>query len=449
VSVPIRVRLALVCAALVGSIAAALGAVVYLRLEGDLRAAADDGLTTRAEELRNEPIDGETIDIGASDVGDIFAQVMTADGKVVAQSAGVEESLFASADLSATDQAPTRERQVQIAGEPLLARLYAVRRSDGTFLILGVAFDDQREALDRLLGLLGIAAPMAAGLAALVGWFVARAALRPVDRMRREADAISGSEPSRRLVVSATGDELSALGASLNRMLDRLEETLVRERRFVDDASHELRTPLANLRAELELALRRARAPDELLAALRSARAETERLSSLAQDLLVLARADAGRLAIRREEVDLAGLLDSVASAYAESAAVRGVILTTTVDGNRTARVDPTRLRQALDNLVDNALHHTPKGGQITITIGHSVETLSLVVADTGEGFPPSFLARAFEPFSRADTARSRDDGGSGLGLAIVRAIAEGHGGSASARNAVGGGATVELLIPA
>jgi two-component system OmpR family sensor kinase len=449
VSLPIRLRLALVCAALVGSIVAAIGAVVYLRLEGDLRAAADDGLATRAEELIDEPIDGDTIDIGSSDVGDIFAQILTANSEIVAQTPGVEETLLAPADLASLGRAPPRERQVQVAGEPLLARLYAVPQSDGTYLVLGVAFDDQREALDRLLGLLVFAAPMAAGLAALVGWFVARAALRPVDRMRREADAISGSEANRRLVIAETRDELSALGASLNRMLDRLEEALVRERRFVDDASHELRTPLANLRAELELALRRARSPDELLAAVRSAAGETERLSSLAQDLLVLARANGGRLPIRREEVDLARLVGDVADAYTETAAARGVTLTTAVVGHRAARVDPVRLREAIGNLLDNALRHTPEDGHITITVELSVETVSLVVADTGEGFPQSFLVRAFEPFSRADTGRSRDDGGSGLGLAIVRAIAEGHGGSASARNTVGGGATVELLIPA
>ena len=132
-----------------------------------------------------------------------------------------------------------------------------------------MAFDDQREALDRLLGLLVVVAPLAAALAAMVGWVVAAAALRPVERMRRESEAIAGSEPSRRLELPGTRDELAELGASLNRMLDRLEAALLRERRFVDDASHASPTPLANLKVELALALRRSRTPDELQAALR------------------------------------------------------------------------------------------------------------------------------------------------------------------------------------
>ena len=275
----IRARLALVCAVLVGAMVVGLGATVYLRLEADLRAAADDGLVTRAEELVNQPVTGDTIDIGPSDVGDIFAQVLAADGRVIATTPGLEGDAFPPSDLALVSGDSIRETVVQAGGEALLSRVLAARQRDGTLLILGVAFDDQREALDRLLGLLVVVAPLAAALAALVGWVVAATALRPVERMRLESEAISGSEPSRRLEVPATRDELAELGASLNRMLDRLEAALQRERRFVDDASHELRTPLANLKVELELALRRSRTPDELQAALRSAAVETDRLT--------------------------------------------------------------------------------------------------------------------------------------------------------------------------
>jgi two-component system OmpR family sensor kinase len=448
-SPPIRVRLAVVCAALVASIVLVLGGLVYLRLEADLRAAADDGLATRAEELVDQPIEGTTIDIGSSDVGDIFAQVFSPDGLVVAQTPGVDEPLFDPSELTAERTASAVERTVGIAGEPLLARLSVTRRADGTYLVLGVAFDDQREALDRLLGLLAIAIPIAAGLAALVGWLVAASALRPVDRMRRESEAISGSDPSRRLAIPGTRDELAALGVSLNRMLDRLEATLARERRFVDDASHELRTPLANLKVELELALRRARSPDELVAALESAAVEADRLSSLAQDLLVLARADGGRLPVRREPVELSRLIDDVAATYAARAAAQGVVLETVASGDGTARVDGVRLRQALGNLIENAIRHTPTGGTVSVRVTASAGSVSLTVIDSGEGFPAAFLGHAFEPFSRADSGRSRDQGGAGLGLAIVQAVAEGHGGTVAARNNIGGGATVELLIPA
>ena len=445
----IRGRLALVCAVLVGAMVVGLGAIVYLRLEADLRAAADDGLVTRAEELVNEPVTGDTIEIGPSDVGDIFAQVVAADGRVIATTPGLEGDAFPPADLALVSGDTIRETVVQAGGEPLVSRVLATRQQDGTLLVLGVAFDDQREALDRLLGLLVVVAPLAAGLAALVGWVVAATALRPVERMRLESEAISGSEPSRRLEVPATRDELAELGASLNRMLDRLEAALQRERRFVDDASHELRTPLANLKVELELALRRSRTPDELQAALRSAAVETDRLTSLAEDLLVLARAADGRLPVRREETELGPLVEDVAKRFAGRAEARGIALATTVGPGGTARVDDARVRQALGNLIENAIVHTPPGGRITVGLTRADGSVSMAVADTGEGFPADFLEHAFEPFSRADAARSPDDGGTGLGLAIVRVVAEGHGGSVEARNNPGGGATVELTLPA
>jgi signal transduction histidine kinase len=266
--------------------------------------------------------------------------------------------------------------------------------------------------------------------------------------MRAEAAAISASEPGRRLHLPGTGDEVARLGATLNAMLDRLEEALERERRFVDEASHELRTPLANLRTELDLALRRSRSPAELEAALRSAAVETERLVRLAEDLLVLARADGGKLPVRRESVELAPLVEGATQAFAHDAAGAGVEIQTRVDADLRATVDPLRLRQVIGNLLDNAIRHTSKGGRVTIDVGRVDGLLSVEVRDTGEGFPDAFLPRAFEAFARPDASRSRDGGGTGLGLAIVAAVAESHGGSAEARNSPEGGARVTVRIP-
>src|SRR5206468_3337720 len=151
--------------------------------------------------------------------------------------------------------------------------------------------------------------PLALLLSSLAGWGLATAALRPVESMRREAEAVSAAEPGRRLTLPPARDEVARLGATLNGMLGRLEAALARERRFVSDASHELRTPLAALRTELELALRRERKPEELIDALRSAADETDRLSRLAEDLLVLARADGGRLPVRPERLSARELL--------------------------------------------------------------------------------------------------------------------------------------------
>ena len=290
--------------------------------------------------------------------------------------------------------------------------------------------------------------PIAVILGIVTGWIVGGLALRPVDRMRREAEAISASDLDRRLSVPETRDELAALGTSLNRMLDRLQTAVDRERRVVDSASHELRTPLANLKAELDLALRQPRTDAELIAALHSAAAEADRLGRLSADLLVLARSEGGRLPINLRDVEIEALVHHAAAGFAGRASSAGVAIETHVEPGLHAHVDDTRLRQALDNLIDNAIRHAGQGGSVTIEARHEGEWLLMAVADSGPGFPPEFVGQAFEPFSRADEGRNRDQGGAGLGLAIVRAVAEAHRGTVTAGNRPEGGAVVEMRTP-
>src|SRR2546426_939539 len=185
-------------------------------------------------------------------------------------------------------------------------------------------------------------------------------------------------------------------------------------------------------------------------AALRSAAEETEQLARLAEDLLVLARADRGRVPVRREEVDLAELIGGEVDTFAARARQTGVTIEARVPPGLRANVDPLRMRQAMGNLLGNALRSTPPLGIVTIEVVHLGDSLSLEVRDTGEGFPAAFLRNAFEPFARPDPSRSRPNGdeGSGLGLAIVRAVAEAHGGTVKAANRSGGGAAVTLRIP-
>lgn len=446
---PIRWRLALVCAALVAALIVGLGAVVYIRLESDLFRAVDDELQTRAAAIVADG--GETeLEISATDVGDVFAQRLGRDGQIVATTPGVApDPLIPAGELAGIHGITHRESTLVTPGEHVPVRLLVMPASEDTLVITGVTIDDQHAALSTLVSQFAVALPIAIALAGGVGWLVAGAALRPVERIRREAEAISGGDLDRRLPVPATRDELTALGASLNRMLDRLQEAVERERRFVDDASHELRTPLANLKAELDLALRRSRTRTDLVAALRSATGETDRLVRLAEDLLVLARADGDGLPIRRERVDLEGLARETVDSFAGRATELGVAIDVHATGVTTASVDPVRVRQALGNIIDNAVRNTPRGGRVAVTVGTVDERPTIVVADTGAGFPASFIESAFEPFSRADSARGRAEGGTGLGLAIVRAVAEAHGGEAEARNGATGGAEVALRFPA
>jgi two-component system, OmpR family, sensor kinase len=454
VRLPIRARLTLISAALMALVLAVSGVFLYLRLRADLLEAVDSGLESQAAALLPNVLrpDGSLgVGGGLIDPGDAFAQVLGTGAVVLQSSPGLRSApLLTDAEVAGLRGPRFLERDVQTVDEEVEGRLLAVPVAGGRVLVVGASLDDQHEALARLAALMAVGGPLVLILAGGVGWVVAGAAFRPVERMRIEAAAISASEPGRRLPPTGTGDEVARLGETLNEMLDRLEQALQRERRFVDEASHELRTPLANLRIELDLALRRARSSEELEAALRSATVETERLARLAEDLLVLARADRGRVPVRREEVDLAELIGGEVDAFAARAGQAGVVIEACVPTGLRSSLDPLRMRQAVGNLLDNAVRSTPPQGTVTVEVGHADGFLSLEVRDTGEGFPAAFLRSAFEPFAGPNAPRSGPDrdAGSGLGLAIVRAVAEAHGGTVEAANRPEGGAVVRLRIP-
>lgn len=448
---PIRARLTLVTAALMAIVLTGAAAFLYLRLRTELLAAVDAGLRSRAEALLSlDRSDGLLGGAGSlTEADDAFAQILGPEREVIESSAGLgNRPLLPSADLADLGDGRFFQTVVRTVEEPVQARLLAVPDTSDHVVIVGASLDDQQEALARLAAILAVGGPGALLLAAGVGWLIAGAALRPVERMRTEAAAISASEPGRRLPVPRTGDEVARLGQTLNGMLERLEEGLERERRFVDDASHELRTPLTNLRMELELALRRSRTAEELEHVIRSAAEETESLARLAEDLLILARRDRGRFPVTRESIDLDQLIGSVVDAFTPRAAAKSVAIESRVHLGIHVSLDPLRIRQALGNLLDNALRHTPPGGRVAIEAERGDGYLSLQVTDNGPGFSSGFLPQAFEPFARPDPSRSRPEGGAGLGLAIVRAVAEAHGGVAEAANRRQGGAEVTIRIP-
>ena len=309
---------------------------------------------------------------------------------------------------------------------------------------MGASLEDRDETLRGFLVVLLLVGPTALLLTSLLGYALATSALRPVEAMRIEAAAISGSDPGRQLPLPQSHDEIYRLGQTLNAMLARLDAALERERGFVADAGHELRTPLALLKAELELALRHPRTAPELEAAIHSAAEETDRLVGLADDLLLLARSDQRQLSLRHERLRVEDLLARVAHRLRRRAEAAGRTIEIDVPDELAIGADPRRLEQAVGNLVENALTHAQ--GSVRLTAVAHDTTVELHVRDEGAGFPPAFLPRAFDRFTRADDARSGD--GTGLGLTIAEAIAEAHGGSAHARNLERGGADVWLSLP-
>jgi two-component system, OmpR family, sensor kinase len=449
--VPIRVRLTLIFALAMAAVLIGTGVFLVVRMRSELTTALDVGLRSRAQTLLVAIESGDP-DLAAADPlveeDEAFAQILGRDGTVVDSSPVLEgRPLLAPAKLREVTGPTFVERTVPTAEEPVPARLLAVPGAGGAIAVVGSSLEERQEAIAALVGLLAAGGAVALALATAVVWFLTGSAFRPIERMRAEAEAVSISEPERRLTVPSTGDEVARLGESLNRMLGRLESALDRERRFVDDASHELRTPVAALKAELELALARSRTREELEAAVRRAAADSETLARLTEDLLILARADRGRLPVRPETVDLGSLVRETERAFVARASEAGVKLDATIEDGRQARLDPLRVQQALSNLLENALRHTPPEGRVRVAATRSDGALVLDVTDTGPGFPVEVLARPFEPFARGGHERGRLEG-AGLGLAIVRAVVEAHGGSVALDNPEGGGARVRLRFP-
>ena len=441
---PIRVRLTLPFALGMAVVLAAIGVVIYLRVGSALLASVDQNLNAQASEALTRAEHGrELLDNDVSD-GPTIAQVQLLNGTTDDSSPAGLAPLLDASDLRGIVKTNRRTEEVRgLRGEWRLRATPLQLDGRRAVLVVGRSVQGRAETLHRLEREFLLAAPAALLLSILGGYVLAAAALRPVEAMRRRAGVISATTPGRRLPVPRTRDEISALAITLNEMLGRLENALEHERRFVADASHELRTPLALLRAELELALRRPRSRDELEAAVRSAAEETERLSRLAEDLLLIARADQGSVPLRLEDVDVSLLREDVRRRFAGRAHELGRDLIVAVPESLTLDADPLRLEQALGNLVDNALVYGSGGVTLSaVSLGDMVE---LHVTDEGKGFPLSFVDRAFDRFSRADDSRSAP--GTGLGLAIVALVARAHGGTAVAGGGAGG-ADVWLRIP-
>jgi two-component system OmpR family sensor kinase len=297
------------------------------------------------------------------------------------------------------------------------------------------------------------------GAAAAAAWGsvqIARRLTVPLDRIADVARAIRTHGPSARIPVVSADAELQSLTAILNEMLAALEAALTAERqtveaqkRFVADAAHELRSPLANLRGTIEVTLRRPRSPEEYQESLAIAVAEIERLSRLTNDLLVLSRADAGQLMCRPAPCDAVAIAADAIAASAERATERRIDVDLAAPGCLPIVADADRLRQVVDNLLDNGLRHAPEGTTLTVSAEARNGDLVLAVRDRGPGLTAEQQRRVFDRFFRADESRARGSGGLGLGLSIAKAIVEAHHGTLTVESTPGAGSTFVVTLPA
>ncbi len=438
---PIRVRLAAAFAGTLAVVLVAIGLLVFVRFRDDLDRAIDTELRNRASsffEARSPDPQLRKDLLGLSD--EHFGQALEPSGRVTSFSRQVTRT-----PLAAIRPLGLRNATVATRVERRPVRLLVVRRGTTT-LILASARDDRNDALGHLTNLLWVGGGATLVIASTLAWVLAGAALRPVERLRRSAVEYSATNLDQRIAIPRANDELRRLAATLNAMLDRLQASFEDQRSFVDRASHELRTPLANLSLELELALRRERSAEELRGALHGAANEAQRLDRLAANLLVLARTTDGSIPIAPEPTDVGRLVDATLRSFSARAGTAGLELVADLSPKAPVSVDPVRIRQALTNLLDNAIRVSPRGGTVTVRVRDTGDTMTVAVADQGPGFTPELAQSAFDVFVRGRGA-DRSPEGAGLGLSIVWAVAASHGGTVRIESSPHG-ATIVMTLP-
>jgi signal transduction histidine kinase len=452
--VPIRLRVALVFALALAAAFALGGWLFVSQLSAALLRSTDAALVARLAQIHRYTSEDDgnpaspAVRAGPPGPGEYIYQVIDSSGRITQASPNSGGKLL----LTAAQLQHARHRQIAVTrtldGEP--ERLIAAPfiRGNGAVAVAGASLESYHATLRDVTGGLVIGGAVFVLVAGIGAYWLARAALAPVERLRREVAALSERDTGSTVRVPGTHDEIAALAGTMNGLLVRLHGALARQQAFVADASHELRTPFAVLRGELELAGRPGRSSEELRAAVTSAAEEADRLTRITDDLLLLARGDEATLSLRLARTDVARLLAQSAERASGRAAGAGVNCRVDAPAGLTAMADAGRLRQAVDNLVDNAVRFAPRNSEVVISAGMAGPMLVIEVCDRGPGFPASFLPHAFERFARPDQGRARDSGGAGLGLAIVRAIAQAHGGRAVAANRGGGGAVVRMEIP-
>ncbi|MCX6635828.1 MAG: ATP-binding protein [Acidobacteria bacterium] len=451
----VRFRLTAWYAAVLAVTFAAVGAGVWLAMRESIHDTVDKDLRSRLHALRDylekQAADGDAGPLAKeleeqaalAPAGTRF-RIAGADGRWIYQSPGAREWDTRPPEASRL-RASGKAQTVVAGGEPL--RVLSAPVPMGVVQI-GIPIDEYYEMLDDFTWTALLASPLLLLLASAGGYWMSRRALEPVDRITRTAGEIGAQNLSARLPLRGAGDELDRLSATLNAMFARLEAAFQRISRFTADASHELRTPVAIIRTTAELARSKPRSENEYAAALDRILSESERTSRLIEDLMLLARADAGADGMVLEPMNLAGSVREACAevrVLADAGQVRlapGPLSDCSVPG------DDHALRRLFLILLDNAIKYTQAGGEVRVSIRTENRMAVVEVRDTGAGISPEDLPHIFERFYRAAEDRSRATGGAGLGLSIAHWIAARHGGEILAESVPGAGSVFRVRLP-
>jgi heavy metal sensor kinase len=373
----------------------------------------------------------------------VLAAVYGPDGSPLAAHPGV-------AGRGLTGLPPGRRLETDTEGQRWWLAVEVVRAGDQELhVLLMVPLRHQEADLAALGQAILLAVPVGLVATAGLAYLLARGAVAPVDQLRKTTERITADRLHERLPVNNPADELGQLAGTVNTMIGRLERSFAEVKRFTADASHELRTPLTAIRTEAEVALSGDPTKEELRGIVESMLEECGRMTRLTDQLLTLARDDAGVVPRSHERLSVASLVGEVVDTLRPLADAKGVSIAVEGGGTHGTVVgDPVRLRQVAVNLIDNAIKYTPPGGSVRVGTAESNGAVRLTVADTGEGIAAEHLPRVFDRFYRVDKARSREQGGTGLGLSIVQSIATAHGGTVSLTSTVGVGTEVVVVLP-
>lgn len=451
----LRFRLAVWYFGTVAAICALAATGYWFAIRSELNHALDQGLRYRLIGLREfledvEPGGSQEIASRLNEISQLgeLHQVFDANGALIAQSRGLARHVV--------PQRPPRELGFEIrygtggtADFPLRLAWQRVTIGSHT-LILGVA-DPQRKfagVLRAFTAVLLLSTPLILAMATACGLWLGRRALAPVARITDDARAITETNLSARLAVPTSRDELQQLSETLNDMLQRIEQSFSRTRQFTADASHELRAPMTLIYAAAQHSLRREQSREELVGSMQKILRESQRTTALIDDLLLLARGDAGKESATLEVMDAGPLLRDAAEQATAMAAAKNVSVGLQLEGDALpVRADEAQLRRLLLILIDNALKYTPSGGRVTIAGRADAADVTISVTDTGAGISADDLPHVFERFWRADKVRSREAGGTGLGLTIARQIAELHGAHLGVQSEIGRGSVFTFRV--
>ncbi len=412
-----------------------------------------DTLVARVPETGEAALPQEITDRYAPEINSRFIRITHRDRGVLYTS-GVPRDASFDPSLIAPPPQPVKKTFTRIAypadGNDLLIVTvpYPATGAAAYTVEAGAPLAPAHAVMRDWLFTLALAFPVVIAGAVGGGWFLARRAFAPVERIIRSAEQITLHNLAARLPVARTGDELERLSAALNHMISRLDVAFQHNRRFMADASHELRTPLTIMRGELESLLTQSSSAPDLPERLGSVLEEVERLTKIVESLFALSRLDAGEAQSESVRFDLAQLVASTAEQMCLLAEDKHIIVTCRADGEVPVVGDRARLKQVVVNLLDNAIKYTPADGRVNLRTSTDTSHAVLEIADTGIGIPADALPRVFERFFRVDKARARAMGGAGIGLSIVKAICAAHGGQVEVASEEGRGSRFKVILP-